>query len=582
MPLNCGYLALTASTRCDTIKNQEFSGKDQKMRRFGTQGPVNPQEHYVVPRSDEIADFIKRVEEGRYVVIFAPRQTGKTTFFRRALDVLVADSGIEAEAASPAAYFPIPLNFDVYKNTSVADFYANLYQDICEEIENLFQRRGGTPTEALIQLLADTELTNPHTMRRFFRRLERLLTPQKFVFIIDEFDGIPQAALSDFLHTLRHIYIAGKPRCPHSVGIIGVKSIAQLNYDRSISPFNIQDEFHLPNFTLEQVQELLEQYTDEVGQAFVPEVIESIHKQTAGQPVLVNRFAQILTEELQVPKTEPITMAHFSEAHAQLLEEDNVNFTHLLTNIRRDPRFESLLMRIMAREEGVDFNLRSDVVSELATYGVIARGDDGMCEIVNPIYLYCILQAFKPVVNGLEDAYLQEEAREGFLDYLTPTGQIDMESLLDNFRDFIIRAGFRILQVPDTPQESVGRHLLLAYLDQFIKLIGGFMHIEVPTGRGRMDIIIIHNQQKYIVETKIWRGDNRYQSGKRQLAAYLRSEGVAEGYYVVFDHRQNPEPGSLSVTRKGRIETETIDGLTVRSYVIPVIQEPPSGLPSIP
>ena len=220
------------------------------------------------------------------------------------------------------------------------------------------------------------------------------------------FDGIPPAALSDFLHTLRHIYIAGKPRCPHSVGIIGVKSIAQLNYDRSISPFNIQDEFQLPNFTLEQVQELLGQYTDEVGQPFVPEVIAAIHKQTAGQPVLVNRFAQILTEELDIPKTEPITMAHFSKAHAQLLEEDNVNFTHLLTNIRRDPRFESLLMRIMARDEGVDFNLRSEVISELATYGVIARGADGMCEIVNPIYLYCILQAFKPVVNGLEDAYL--------------------------------------------------------------------------------------------------------------------------------------------------------------------------------
>ncbi len=541
------------------------------MRRFGTQGPVNPQEHYVVSRSDEIADFIKRVEEGRYVLIFAPRQTGKTTFFRRALDVLVADFGIEAEAASPAAYFPIPLNFDVYKNTSVADFYANLYQDICEEIENLFQRRGGTPTEALIQLLADTELTNPHAMRRFFRRLERLLTLQKFVFIIDEFDGIPQSALSDFLHTLRHIYIAGKPRCPHSVGIIGVKSIAQLNYDRSISPFNIQDEFHLPNFTLEQVQELLEQYTDEVGQAFVPEVIESIHKQTAGQPVLVNRFAQILTEELEVPKTESITMGHFSEAHAQLLEEDNVNFTHLLTNIRRDPRFESLLMRIMAREEGVDFNLRSDIVSELATYGVIARGDDGMCEIINPIYLYCILQAFKAVVNGLEDEYLHEGTREGFLDYLTPTGQIDMEPLLDNFRDFIVRAGFRILQVPDTPQESVGRHLLLAYLDQFIKLIGGFMHIEVPTGRGRMDIIIIHNQEKYIVETKIWRGDNRYQAGKKQLAAYLTSEGIIQGYYIVFDHRQNPET---------RVETETIDGLTVRSYIIPVMQEPPSKVPN--
>ena len=541
------------------------------MRRFGTQGPVNSQEHYVVSRTEEIADYIKRAEEGKYIVLFAPRQTGKTTFFQAALETLAANNTAvpQPESALKLTYFPIQLNFDVYKNTSVADFYTNLYQDICEEIEHLFQRRGVTPPETLIQLLEGTTLTNHHAMRRFFRHLDRLLRPQKFVLIIDEFDGIPQVALSDFLHTLRHIYIAGKPRCPHSVGIIGVKSIAQLNYDRSISPFNIQDEFHLPNFTHEQVHELLGQYTEEVGQVFVPEVIASIHKQTAGQPVLVNRFAQILTEELDIPKTEPITMAHFSKAHAQLLDEDNVNLTHLLTNIRRDRRFESVLMRIMAREEGVDFNLRSEIISELATYGVIARGVDGMCEIVNPIYLYCILQAFKPIVNGLEDEYLHGESREGFLDYLIPTGQIDMGALLDNFRDFIARVGFKILQVPDTPQESVGRHLLLAYLDQFVKIIGGFMHIEVQTGRGRMDIIIIHNQQKYIVETKIWRGDRRYQAGKKQLVAYLRAESVTEGYYIVFDHRENPEP---------RVETETIEGLAIRSYVIPVMQEMPSQI----
>ena len=533
------------------------------MRRFWTQGPVNAQEHYVVSRSDEIADFIKRVDEGRYVVLFAPRQTGKTTFFCDALAALVADSITE----QTADYFPIQLNFDVYKNTSVTDFYDNLYHDICEEIEHLFHRRGGTPPETLIQFLADTQLTNPHAMRRFFRHLDRLLTPQKFVLIIDEFDGIPQAALSDFLHTLRHIYISGKPRCPHSVGIIGVKSIAQLNYDRSISPFNIQDEFQLPNFTLEQVQELLGQYTDEVGQAFVPEVIASIHKQTAGQPVLVNRFAQILTEELDIPKSELITMAHFSKAHAQLLHERNTNIEHLTTNIRRNPRFESVLMRIMARDEGIDFNMDDDIISELAMYGVIKKASDGMCEILNPIYLYRIMRTFKPTVNGLEDQYVPGGGPEEFLNYITPAGYIEMESLLDNFRDFIARAGFKILQVPDTPQESVGRHLLLAYLDQFVKDIGGFMHIEVQTGRGRMDIIVTHNQQKYIIETKIWRGDNRYQAGKKQLAAYLISEGVVEGYYIVFDHRQDPEP---------QVETETIEGLTIRSYVIPVMQEPPS------
>ena len=538
------------------------------MRRFGTQGPVNPQEHYVVSRTEEIADFINRVEEGKYIVLFAPRQTGKTTFFQDALAALVAGS---ASVEQPIDYFPIQLNFDVCKNLTLSTFYEYLYEQMREEIETVFQGRGCVPSEALRGFLEGTTLTNHLSMMRFFKRFARFLDAehagQQVVIVIDEFDGIPQVALSDFLHTLRHIYIAGKPRCPHSVGIIGVKSIAQLNYDRSISPFNIQDEFHLPNFTLEQVHELLGQYTDEVGQVFVPEVIVSIHKQTAGQPFLVSRFAQILTEELDIPKSGPITMAHFSKAHAQLLEEDNVNFTHLLTNIQKDPRFENLLMRIMARDEGVDFNLRSDIISELATYGVIARGADGMCEIVNPIYLYCILQAFKAVVNGLEDEYLSEENREGFLDYLTLAGQINMELLLDNFRDFIARTGFRILQVPDTPQESVGRHLLLAYLDQFVKIIDGFMYIEVQTGRGRMDIIIIHNQKKYIVETKIWRGDSRYQAGKKQLASYLKSEGTIEGYYIVFDHREKPEP---------RVETETIEELTIRSYLIPVMQELPS------
>ena len=99
------------------------------MRRFGTQGPVNPQEHYVVSRTEEISDFIERVEEGKYVVLFAPRQTGKTTFFQAALETLAVGNAAtaQAESSSKFTYFPVQLNFDVYKNTAVADFYANLY-----------------------------------------------------------------------------------------------------------------------------------------------------------------------------------------------------------------------------------------------------------------------------------------------------------------------------------------------------------------------------------------------------------------------------------------------------------------------
>ena len=91
------------------------------------------------------------------------------------------------------------------------------------------------------------------------------------------------------------------------------------------------------------------------------------------------------------------------------------------------------------------------------------------------------------------------------------------------------------------------------------------MYLEVQTGRGRMDLLILDRKKKYIVETKIWGGGNRYQAGKAQLAAYAKSEGAEEGYYVVFDHRNTPEP---------RVETETLEGLTIRSYVIPVIDVP--------
>ena len=533
------------------------------MRTFGTQGPVNPKENYVVSRTEEISDFVDRVKKGKYIVLFAPRQTGKTTLFRAAIDVLIVD-----------AYFPIQLNFEVYVDLTPAAFYDYLIKDIRREIKHVFEKRGTTPSETLNQFLDDTEVTDHFSMRNFFQQLPHFLTHpdngQKVVLIIDEFDAIPSDAVRGFLHSLRYIYLdQSSPRCPYSVGIVGVKNITQLNYDRSISPFNIQDEFHLPNFTQGQVEELFEQYTDEVGQTFAPEVITAIHKQTAGQPFLVNRCAQILTEEMNIPKNEMIAMAHFSKAHTRLLEEGNTNIRHLLTNIRRDRRFERMLMRIASYERGLRFNPDDEIMDELSMYGVITKGTDGMCEIVNPIYQHRILQAFKLAFNGLEREYFSEENGDDFIDYLTPDGMIQMEALLDNFQDFIARVGFRILQVPDTPQEYIGQHLLYAYLDHFVHVIGANMFLEVQTGRGRMDLLITYNQHKYIVETKIWEGDRYYQAGKKQLAAYLKLERAQKGYYVVFDHRNNPTP---------RVETETIDDLTIRSYVIPVVQEQPSSV----
>ena len=67
----------------------------------------------------------------------------------------------------------------------------------------------------------------------------------------------------------------------------------------------------------------------------------------------------------------------------------------------------------------------------------------------------------------------------------------------------------------------------------------------------------------------MWQGEKSCQAGKEQLAKYLKLEGTPVGYYVVFDYRQTPKP---------QVKTEQVAGMTIRSYVIPVVQEQPSAV----
>jgi hypothetical protein len=48
-------------------------------------------------------------------------------------------------------------------------------------------------------------------------------------------------------------------------------------------------------------------------------------------------------------------------------------------------------------------------------------------------------------------------------------------------------------------------------------------------------VAVAFQQHKYIVELKVWRGPKAHEAGLQQLAAYLESQGLAEGYLVIFD-----------------------------------------------
>ena len=364
---------------------------------FETRGPVYRDRNYVVSRKKEIADLINWIERGRYIVISAPRQTGKTTFFKWALEKLAEET--------QQAYLPIQLDFEIYTDADVEAFYTDLQRQIYREISKNIQSHQSTTGRTLNQFLSNHSIRDHLSFAEFLYQIHIILGKRKVIMMIDEFDGIPRNALQGFLHALRRMYLSSdRERCPYSLGIVGVRSIAQLDYDGQSSPFNIQDDFTLPGFTLASVTEILTQYRDEVGQAFAPEVINKIYQQSGGQPFLVNRFAQILTDEMELPIDETINHEHFKVAYHQILDEPNVHLLNLTASIRRNPAFERILMNICLEEKDIPFNLRDYIISELVSLGILKRNEDGCCEISNPIYRYNIMQTFQSLSYDLESA----------------------------------------------------------------------------------------------------------------------------------------------------------------------------------
>lgn len=56
---------------------------------------------------------------------------------------------------------------------------------------------------------------------------------------------------------------------------------------------------------------------------------------------------------------------------------------------------------------------------------------------------------------------------------------------------------------------------------------------EVPTGRGRTDLVVVSTGD--VIEVKLWRDQTYFDDGLDELAEYLRTEDKERGYYVVFD-----------------------------------------------
>ncbi len=501
------------------------------MREFNTSGPCNPSLHYTVMREALIAAGQEKVRKGRYFTLFAPRQSGKTTYFQLLLETLKYEE-----------FTPIWISFENLKTVSKEFFYQELNNQLHQELS---------------EFKIEKTITNQVDLVRFFEEIKT----KSIVLVIDEFEGIPDVVLSEVMHSFRQMYHRKKYHALHSLILVGVSTIAQL-MTSGASPFNIAEELKVSYFTKAEVNSLIVQFVAESGQTFEDKVIRAIYDNTKGQPGLVCALAADLVETV---KNSTVTMDDFLVTLNDFLKSKYDK--NILNIVQKAKEKKAFMCRLLFDEEPIDFSVDVEDIAYLHANGVIENiaGHVGM---LVPLYSKRIIMAFRPVLNG-ERRHYGFEANETFDAYLKSKG-LNINAILNKYRQYVRRRGFKAFDTKHL-KEAAWHYSLDGFINFFIEALEGQTFIEVPSGAGRTDILILYQNHRYLIEVKVFTNNTLFKKGKAQLAEYLKSENLDEGYYVVFSNVHNDE-NTLYFE-------EQINGKQIYTYIICTNFPTPSNLP---
>lgn len=133
--------------------------------------------------------------------------------------------------------------------------------------------------------------------------------------------------------------------------------------------------------------------------------------------------------------------------------------------------------------------------------------------------------------------------------------QLNMERILEKF---ILHFHDIYGSQPDKFKEDDGRKLFLLYLRPIINGVGNY-YIEAQTrDRRRTDVIIDYLGKQYIIELKIWHGDEYNTQCEQQLSEYLDYYHIDKGYLLSFNFNKNKQSGMHTIELNSRTITEGI------------------------
>ena len=501
------------------------------MRDFNTAGPVRADKHYCIPPLARLhlPEVLALIRKERYFVLHAPRQTGKTSALLALRDLL--NGGSEGEYRC------------VYVNVEPAQTAREDVGRAMRNILNNLSRQAhmtlGDDSAATIARSLDTE-GYPDGVLGEFLALWSEADSRPLVLLIDEIDALVGDSLVSVLRQLRAFYHERPERFPQSVVLCGVRDVRDYRIHASSekeviaggSAFNVKAKsLRMGDLTETEVGTLLGQHTAETGQEFAAGAVDTVWKQTRGQPWLVNALAKEMCFEHEALRLRDRPIGErdvFVAREALILRRE----THLdqLADKLREPRVRRVIEPLLS---GGDAKYSPRDWGYVRDLGLVAQDDP--VRIANPVYA-------EVVPRELTEVLRQQIAQESAW-YVDPDGGLNLEKLLAAFQQFfrensehwVERAQYR---------EAGPQLVLQAFLHRVVNGAGRIER-EYALGSRRVDLLVIWPPEtgrpgKYVVECKLVRGGRSHtvERGLEQTAAYMDLCGADAGHLVIFDVRE--------------------------------------------
>lgn len=497
------------------------------MRYFNTEGRCRPEEHYMVPLDDRL-DKIKRlyVDRKKYFVTNRGRQYGKTTTLMALEEYLKND------------YMVLFMDFQMISSTNFADEQTFTVK-FAEYIEKLFSKReqkDGIDLQALEELASLKEKQNI-SMDMLFARLSRNCeTCEKpIVLMIDEVDSASyNQVFIDFLSQLRGYYLNRENNLIfHSVILAGVYDVKNLKLklrdDREYqynSPWNIAADFDIDmSFSARQIASMLREYEADYHMGMdVGAAGNHIYQYTSGYPYLVSAICKIMDEKL--PDKEAFadrkaiwTAKGIDEAVKILMDRQIPLFGSMMRHISEYPDLKKLLYAMLFLGEQAAYNPDNETIELAHMFGYVKNSAMGV-QVANRIF-----------EMRLYNLFLSEE---------------ELSSAMS-------RAAKQ-----DRNQFVAGGRLFLLYLKPIINGVGNY-YIDAQTRDARRtDVIVDYGGEQFVIEMKLWHGNEYRQRGKRQLAECLDYYHQEKGYLLSFNFNKKKKTGVQEIPIDGKTIIEAV------------------------